>query len=155
MTRAAPARLLGLTDRGHLGAGAIADIAVCRRDNDIAMFSARRARCSRTAIWWCEDGESATAGGRTLAQSGRPTRAMMRRLEDYHERALRAVARLVRLPRCRHIRARDALRRRAMPQLSVNGIAIDDTFAEAFGMRATAIVITAPHRKWAGRRRFR
>jgi len=28
MTRAAPARLLGLTDRGHLGAGAAADIAV-------------------------------------------------------------------------------------------------------------------------------
>ena len=29
-----------------------------------------------------------------------------------------------------------------MPGLSVNGVAIDDTFAEAFGMRATAIVIT-------------
>ena len=28
MTRAAPARLLGLTDRGHLGAGAVADVAV-------------------------------------------------------------------------------------------------------------------------------
>ncbi len=36
-----------------------------------------------------------------------------------------------------------------MPQLEVNGIAIDDTFAEAFGMRATAIVITGPNRKWA------
>ncbi|TJV87994.1 MAG: formylmethanofuran dehydrogenase subunit A, partial [Mesorhizobium sp.] len=36
MTRAAPARLLGLTDRGHLGAGAIADIAVYRRDQNIA-----------------------------------------------------------------------------------------------------------------------
>ena len=36
MTRAAPAKLLGLTDRGHLGAGAIADIAVYRRDKDIA-----------------------------------------------------------------------------------------------------------------------
>ena len=28
MTRAAPARLLGLRDRGHLGAGAVADVAV-------------------------------------------------------------------------------------------------------------------------------
>jgi formylmethanofuran--tetrahydromethanopterin N-formyltransferase len=31
----------------------------------------------------------------------------------------------------------------------VNGVAIDDTFAEAFGMRATRIVITALAREWA------
>jgi formylmethanofuran--tetrahydromethanopterin N-formyltransferase len=31
----------------------------------------------------------------------------------------------------------------------VNGVAIDDTFAEAFGMRATRIVITALEREWA------
>lgn len=36
-----------------------------------------------------------------------------------------------------------------MQRLTVNGVAIDDTFAEAFGMRATAIVITASNRKWA------
>jgi formylmethanofuran--tetrahydromethanopterin N-formyltransferase len=30
-----------------------------------------------------------------------------------------------------------------------NGVAIDDTFAEAFGMRATRILITAPNLKWA------
>ena len=36
-----------------------------------------------------------------------------------------------------------------MPELTVNGIAIDDTFAEAFDMRATAIVITAPTARWA------
>jgi len=41
MTRAAPARLLGLADRGHLGAGAAADIAVYREQADReAMFSA-------------------------------------------------------------------------------------------------------------------
>jgi formylmethanofuran dehydrogenase subunit A len=40
MTRAAPARLLGLKDRGHLGAGAAADIAVYRDDADReAMFT--------------------------------------------------------------------------------------------------------------------
>jgi formylmethanofuran--tetrahydromethanopterin N-formyltransferase len=33
--------------------------------------------------------------------------------------------------------------------LMVNGVTIDDTFAEAFGMRATAILITGPSRKWA------
>lgn len=35
-----------------------------------------------------------------------------------------------------------------MGELTANGVAVDDTFAEAFGMRATAIVITAPTRKW-------
>lgn len=40
LTRAAPARLLGLTDRGQLGVGAAADIAVYREDsNREAMFS--------------------------------------------------------------------------------------------------------------------
>ncbi|MHB0950977.1 MAG: formylmethanofuran--tetrahydromethanopterin N-formyltransferase [Allorhizobium sp.] len=36
-----------------------------------------------------------------------------------------------------------------MQQLIRNGVIIDDTFAEAFGMRATAIIITAPTLKWA------
>ena len=40
MTRAGPAKLLGLKDRGHLGVGAAADIAVYREDADReAMFS--------------------------------------------------------------------------------------------------------------------
>ncbi len=36
-----------------------------------------------------------------------------------------------------------------MPQLTVNGVRIDDSFAEAFGMRATALVITAHTAAWA------
>ncbi|MBS0251104.1 MAG: formylmethanofuran--tetrahydromethanopterin N-formyltransferase, partial [Proteobacteria bacterium] len=32
---------------------------------------------------------------------------------------------------------------------TVNGISIDDTFAEAFGMSGTGIVITADSMKWA------
>jgi formylmethanofuran--tetrahydromethanopterin N-formyltransferase len=36
-----------------------------------------------------------------------------------------------------------------MPNLTVKGIRIDDTYAEAFGMRATAIVITADSARWA------
>ena len=36
-----------------------------------------------------------------------------------------------------------------MRPLKVNGVVIDDTFAEAFGMKATAIIITGPNRKWA------
>jgi formylmethanofuran--tetrahydromethanopterin N-formyltransferase len=36
-----------------------------------------------------------------------------------------------------------------MRALAVKGIRIDDTFAEAFGMRATALVITADSARWA------
>ncbi len=40
MTRTAPARILGLSDRGHLGAGAVADITVYKpHDNPEEMFS--------------------------------------------------------------------------------------------------------------------
>jgi formylmethanofuran dehydrogenase subunit A len=43
VTRAAPARLLGLTRKGHLGAGADADVTVYMRDADIAkMFATPR-----------------------------------------------------------------------------------------------------------------
>jgi formylmethanofuran--tetrahydromethanopterin N-formyltransferase len=31
----------------------------------------------------------------------------------------------------------------------INGVAIDDTFAEAFGMRATRVIVTADDRAWA------
>ena len=31
----------------------------------------------------------------------------------------------------------------------INDIAIDDTFAEAFGMKATRLIITAHNLKWA------
>jgi formylmethanofuran--tetrahydromethanopterin N-formyltransferase len=36
-----------------------------------------------------------------------------------------------------------------MGKMKVNGVRIDDTFAEAFGMVATAILITAPTQGWA------
>jgi formylmethanofuran--tetrahydromethanopterin N-formyltransferase len=36
-----------------------------------------------------------------------------------------------------------------VPELMQNGVAVDDTFAEAFGMRATGIVITADTPEWA------
>jgi formylmethanofuran--tetrahydromethanopterin N-formyltransferase len=36
-----------------------------------------------------------------------------------------------------------------MRTLTVKGVRIDDTFAEAFGMRATAVIITADSARWA------
>jgi len=60
MTRAAPARLLGLKDRGHLGAGAAADIAVYREDADReAMFA--------TPACVFKDGELVARAGRIAA----------------------------------------------------------------------------------------
>lgn len=50
MTRAGPARTLGLTDRGHLGAGAAADIVVYRDDPD-------RERMFSTPEYVFKDGE--------------------------------------------------------------------------------------------------
>jgi formylmethanofuran--tetrahydromethanopterin N-formyltransferase len=38
-----------------------------------------------------------------------------------------------------------------MSELSAGGVAIDDTFAEAFDMRATALTITADSAKWANK----
>jgi formylmethanofuran dehydrogenase subunit A len=60
MTRAAPARLLGLKDRGQLGIGAAADIAVYREDaNREAMFS--------TPEWVFKDGAQVARAGRITA----------------------------------------------------------------------------------------
>ena len=36
-----------------------------------------------------------------------------------------------------------------MRELIANGVRIDDTFAEAFGMRATALIVTADSAAWA------
>jgi formylmethanofuran--tetrahydromethanopterin N-formyltransferase len=36
-----------------------------------------------------------------------------------------------------------------MPAVTIRGVRIDETFAEAFGMRATAVVITAASLRWA------
>jgi formylmethanofuran dehydrogenase subunit A len=60
MTRAAPARLLGLRDRGHLGVGAAADIAVYREAADReAMF--------RTPQYVFKDGALVARAGKVVA----------------------------------------------------------------------------------------
>jgi formylmethanofuran dehydrogenase subunit A len=60
MTRAGPARLLGLPDRGHLGAGAAADIAVYRENPDReAMFA--------TPEYVFKDGVLVSRAGRVTA----------------------------------------------------------------------------------------
>ena len=84
MTRAAPARLLGLADRGHLGAGARADIAVYRDGPDrTAMFSAAVAvlKDGRSVV---EDGVIVeTPAGVTLGLSAESDPAMARHVDAY------------------------------------------------------------------------
>jgi formylmethanofuran dehydrogenase subunit A len=69
MTRAAPARLLGLADRGHLAPGAVADVAIYRPQADMAA-------CFRNTVLTLKDGEPASRDGALLrATPGRRLRA--------------------------------------------------------------------------------
>jgi formylmethanofuran dehydrogenase subunit A len=86
MTRAAPARLLGLRDRGHLGAGAVADVAVYTEGADkAAMF--------RNAALVFKDGELVVRDGavtnhrwgRALTVRPEHDRAIDRRMRDYYD----------------------------------------------------------------------
>ncbi len=86
MTRAAPARLLGLKDRGHLGQGAIADIAIYRRNSDIARMFAAAAYVFKDGEMVVKDGEITTLRwGKTLRIAPEPDKAMIRHMETYHQ----------------------------------------------------------------------
>lgn len=86
MTRAAPAKLLGLADRGHLNAGAVADVAVYENDND-------RARMFRAAALVFKNGELVVRNGsvthyrwgRALNVQPPRDRAINRRMKAYYE----------------------------------------------------------------------
>jgi formylmethanofuran dehydrogenase subunit A len=70
ITRAGPARLLGLRDKGHLGVGADADITVYDdRDDREAMFAAPRhvIKDGRAVV---EDGELREVGPGRLLRAG-------------------------------------------------------------------------------------
>jgi formylmethanofuran dehydrogenase subunit A len=86
MTRAAPAKLLGLKDRGHLGLGALADVAIYRKGNDIAKMFGAAAFVFKNGDLVVKDGEiSHYRWGRALRLNPPPDKAMVRRLRDYHE----------------------------------------------------------------------
>jgi formylmethanofuran dehydrogenase subunit A len=86
MTRAAPARLLGLKDRGHLGAGGIADVAVYDDAED-------RARMFRGAALVFKDGELVVRDGavvrhrygRALTVEPGHAAAIERRMTAYYD----------------------------------------------------------------------
>jgi formylmethanofuran dehydrogenase subunit A len=67
VTRAAPARIAGLPNKGHLGVGADADITCYRPDRDLAAMFAMPAKVFKAGILVAEDGEiRATPVGTTL-----------------------------------------------------------------------------------------
>ncbi len=86
MTRAAPAKLLGLKDRGHLGAGAIADIAVYRKGKDIAKMFREAALVFKNGDLVVKNGKvTHYRWGKTLRLNPPPDKAMVKRMKDYHE----------------------------------------------------------------------
>lgn len=86
MTRAAPAKLLGLKDRGHLGPGALADVAVYRKGGDIAQMFRSAAFVLKNGELVVEDGIVKNyRWGKTLRLKPEPDKAMVKRLEAYHQ----------------------------------------------------------------------
>jgi formylmethanofuran dehydrogenase subunit A len=68
ITRAAPARIAGLRNKGHLGAGADADITLYRPDADLARMFAMPAKVFKAGMLVAEDGEvKSLPSGQTLA----------------------------------------------------------------------------------------
>ena len=86
MTRAAPAKLLGLDDRGHLGPGVLADIAIYRKGKDIAKMFGSVALLFKNGDLVVKDGEiTHYRWGRALRLEPPQDKAMVRRLSEYHE----------------------------------------------------------------------
>ncbi len=81
MTRAAPAKLLGLPDRGHLGVGAVADIAVYDEQHDKAAMFAR-------AKLLFKDGRKVVENGRVLQSAHGRVFAVAPPFEPDIERAI-------------------------------------------------------------------
>ena len=86
MTRAAPARLLGLPDRGHLGAGARADVALYRPGKDIAQMFRAAARVYKDGQLVVLNGEvTRYPYGRALHVTPVVEASMRRRMTDYYD----------------------------------------------------------------------
>jgi formylmethanofuran dehydrogenase subunit A len=86
MTRAAPAKLLGLRDRGHLGVGAVADVAVYENDVDRAKMFRSAALVFKTGALVVRDGMPIEYGfGRALAVKPERDDAIDRRLKTYYD----------------------------------------------------------------------
>jgi formylmethanofuran dehydrogenase subunit A len=87
MTRAAPARLFGLSDRGHLGAGAVADVAVYEDGADRARMFRAAALVFKHGDLVVRDGQVTNHRyGRALTVAPERDRAIDRRMQAYYEK---------------------------------------------------------------------
>ncbi len=86
MTRAAPAKLLGLSDRGHLGVGGRADIALYRPGKDLAQMYRSAARVYKDGDLVVRDGRvTHYRFGQALHVSPPVEASMRRRMSDYYD----------------------------------------------------------------------
>ncbi len=99
MTRAAPAKLLGLTDRGHLGVGARADVALYRPGKDIAEMFRAAARVYKDGDLVVRDGAvTHYRFGRALQVAPAVEAAMQRRMASYYDGRYGLPADFMRVP---------------------------------------------------------
>ena len=88
MTRAAPARLLGLADRGHLKPGAIADIAVYRPDADKAKMFRAASHVFKHGRLVVKDGKVVDMPvGRTIIAGSECDSKMTAQMDRYYEQS--------------------------------------------------------------------
>ena len=144
VTRAGPARLLGLRDKGHLGAGADADVTVYdeRADRE-EMFATPRyvIKAGRVVV---RDGELVEALAGDLLRVARAVRPRRRgRPAGAVRGALHRAVRQLSGARAVAARAGTAGARGAAGVMRLHDAEVVDTFAEAFPMWGARIVVTA------------
>ncbi len=99
MTRAAPAKLLGLADRGHLGAGGRADVALYRPGKDLAAMFRSAARVYKDGDLVVRDGAvTHYRFGRALQVAPAVEAAMQRRMASYYDGRYGLPADFMRVP---------------------------------------------------------
>ncbi len=164
MTRSGPAKLLALTDRGHLREGARADVAIYRDEKNRTAMFARAKLVLKDGETIVEDGEIvAWRSGRTLELTVESDKAMVARSETYLQDRFGAGLKSFPYPtrppeagRCfrrSHVARRTSASRgdglTEMTDLTLTASRWIDTFAEAFDVAGTAIIITNDTAKWA------
>ena len=86
MTRAAPARLLGLWDRGHLGVGGRADVALYRPGGDLAKMFRSAARVYKDGDLVVREGAvTHYRFGRAIQVAASVDAGMQRRMQRYYD----------------------------------------------------------------------
>jgi len=99
MTRAAPAKLLGLKDRGHLGPGAVADISVYADGSDKAKMFRNAALVFKDGELVVRNGEITTIRwGRALHVRPDRDRAIDRRMNAYYDERYGLSPDVIRVP---------------------------------------------------------